>query len=135
MKIWFCLCLSILCKSFEYKIGAPISTITGLPTIMSRVGGFDHRFEQNFTDDPDFSPRFQRYLQIQQQIRTLENPSLTIQLRASLAKEWLFDDDCRIRQPNIILQLWEDWNADSPPLDHDDDTLGDAASTFPTTSV
>ena len=136
MKIWFCLCLSI-CSVGGYKRGSTLmtpkrsTTLAMFPNIFNRgaIEGFDHRFEQNFTDDPDFSSRFQQYLQIQQQIRTLENPSLNIQLRASLAKEWLSVPS--VSSPtHAILQLWEDWNADSH-----DDTLGDAASTFPTTFV
>jgi hypothetical protein len=140
MKVWSGLCLWI-CSVGGYKRGSTLmtpkrsTTLAMFPNIFNRgaIEGFDHRFEQNFTDDPDFSSRFQRYLQIQQQIRTLENPSLNIQHRASLAKEWL--EVHSVSSPtHAILQLWEDWNADSPLLDLDD-TLGDAASTFPTTFV
>lgn len=138
MKLWSCLCLWI-CSSGGYKRGSTLltpkrsTTLAMFPNIFNRgaVEGFDQRFEQNFTD-PDLSSRFQRWMQVQEQVRTLENPSLNLQLRATLAKEWL--EIPSLSSPtHAILQLWEDWNADFP-LDHDD-TLGGAASTFPTTSL
>jgi len=80
-------------------------------------GGFDERFN---VSDPVVVD-YRRYMDIQQKVRALENPSLSIISRADMAKEWLELD--RIRPPNPTLRLWEAW------LSRDDD-----ATTFQPTS-
>jgi hypothetical protein len=78
-------------------------------TILRSNDGFDQRF-LNVTDPPLDVGRFRRLLEIQSTIQTLENPAVSIDVRAELAQKSMRDffiDHPMSSSPNA--QLWQRW--------------------------
>lgn len=128
--LWFLVVgLHSWCWSRHYKIGAPILTSVRHVSLASLSEGYDERFDKNASSSHESVEHIRRYLDIQQKVRALENPNVSLNTRSDQAREWLELD--RIRKPNITLRLWEAWllTDDSLPKSRDDDV-----SISPTTS-
>lgn len=104
------------------RVGALVPPSQPLSLTPDR-GGYDERYVM--TDPVDQIDIVCRYMDIQQKVRALENPSLSITLRADMAKEWL-ELDCRIRPSNLTLRLWKAWLLES----RDDDATTSPSTLF-----
>jgi hypothetical protein len=98
--IYFLLAAAVLAAT---RIGIVPPPVLVYPSI-NRFDGYDCRF-LNTTDNPPLDvANFRRLLEIQSNIRILENPSINIEVRAALAQKWV-----DTQQVSTNAQLWQRW--------------------------
>ena len=118
--MFFCFFILSFVAGYASKIGVrvlisstPPSHYYSLTSVRQDLAGCDQRF--NVSDDIETNvtvSRIRRFLEIQSQIRTLENVNLSIDERASRSKTWLALEDQRVRVPVKLFseQLWQEWS-------------------------
>lgn len=103
--------VQIVYATLTTRIGSPLPALLVYPHNTNIYTGFDHRF-LNVTETPLDVGRFRRLLEIQSSIQTLENPAISIDVRAELAQKCIRDFFLDAAAPPTNAQLWQQWLSD-----------------------